>query len=111
VAGSTNADLLADAGLWNADREPDLILRTTDGRLWLRPGQADGTVGARTELAADMSGYDRLTGVGDWTRDGRPDLLGHHASSGRLHLLAGTDTGLAPRIVLPLAASAIHSLG
>ena len=111
VAGSTNADLLADAGLWNADREPDLILRTSDGRLWLRPGQADGTVGARTELAADMSGYDRLTGVGDWTRDGRPDLLGHHASSGRLHLLAGTDTGLAPRIVLPLAASAIHSLG
>jgi hypothetical protein len=111
VAGSTAADLVADAGLWNSDREPDLIVRSTDGRLWLRAGQADGTLATRTELAADMSGYDRLTGVGDWTGDGRPDLLAHHVRSGRLHLLAGEPTGLAPRVVLPLPASGVDSLG
>jgi hypothetical protein len=111
VAGATSADLLADAGLWNADQEPDLIVRTADGRLWLRPGQADGTVGARQELAADMSGYDRLTGVGDWTGDGRPDLLGHDSSSGRLHLIAGSPTALAPPLVLPLTATSLDNLG
>lgn len=106
-----DADLLADGGRWNGDEQPDVLTRTPNGKLWLWPGAADGTLGTRVRIALNLSRYDRLTGVGDWTGDGHPDLLAHDASTGRLHLLPGTPTGLGAPIVLPLAPSPVDSLG
>jgi hypothetical protein len=41
-----------------------------------------------------------LTGVGDLTGDGRPDLLARHTASGTLYLYPGKGVGFAPRISL-----------
>ncbi|MFI8277632.1 FG-GAP repeat domain-containing protein [Streptomyces sp. NPDC085929] len=73
------------------------LSRDSGGTLWLHPG--DGALvtkfGARIKVGTGWNGYDALVGAGDYSGDGRADLLARD-TSGRLFLFKGTGTATAP---------------
>ena len=87
------ADLLAGVGNLVGSRWPDLVARDkTTGRIWLHPGRLGGRFGAGTRLPIKPTDVRDLTGVGDVTDDGYPDLLAT-TPDGRLLVYAGKDGG------------------
>ncbi|MCY1137571.1 DUF1906 domain-containing protein [Actinoplanes sp. Pm04-4] len=95
--GWTGRTELANAGDFNRDGFPDLAARlTTDGRLYLWPGRKGGFTGARVPLNTAATDLRDLTGVGDFNRDGYPDLTAVQKSTGNLVFLAGAGTTLRP---------------
>nr|WSW66605.1 FG-GAP-like repeat-containing protein [Streptomyces sp. NBC_00995] len=76
-------------GDMNADRRPDLLVRDPIGRLWFLPG--DGT--GRLVGTGGWNSLNSLTRHGDFSRDGREDVIAREASTGRLWLYPGTGTG------------------
>jgi hypothetical protein len=81
------------AGDLTGDRRPDLLVldpRTGSTRMFR--GTARATF-VRTGVVTDrFAGLNRLTGVGDWNRDGKDDLVGR-GRRGRLWLFPGRDDG------------------
>ncbi|WP_433431504.1 hypothetical protein [Nonomuraea sp. CA-141351] len=68
----------------------DLIVRDTAGALWLYQGRPDGTLAARVQAgAAGWDSMNALAGFGDYTGDGKNDLLAK-TSTGLLYLYPGT---------------------
>ncbi|MET7857854.1 FG-GAP-like repeat-containing protein [Streptomyces sp. NPDC005318] len=76
-------------GDMNGDRKADVIVRDKVGRLWFTPGDATG----RLIGAGGWNGMNALTRHGDFSRDGREDLIAREASTGKLWLYPGTGTG------------------
>ncbi|MFD7440116.1 FG-GAP-like repeat-containing protein [Streptomyces sp. NPDC059909] len=76
-------------GDMNGDRKADVIARDKAGRLWFTPG--DGT--GRLIGTGGWNGMNALTRHGDFSRDGREDLIAGEASTGKLWLYPGTGTG------------------
>jgi hypothetical protein len=70
-----NADRIIKAGDWDLDGYGDLIVKT-DGVLTLYRGIGNGKFAAPTRLATGFDGVTKLAAVGDFTGDGRPDLMG-----------------------------------
>ncbi|MFC8290299.1 peptidase inhibitor family I36 protein [Streptomyces sp. NPDC057242] len=64
-------------GDMNNDRRSDVLVRDLVGRLWFLPGDGSG----------------RLIANGDWSGDGRPDLLATERDSGLLYHYPGTGRG------------------
>ena len=86
-------DLVTAVGFWNADKVRDLMVRRADdSRLYLLPGNPDGTLGTPVPLTGSFGGYDRVLGIGDHDGDGRPDLVAT-TGSGDLWLLPGKGDG------------------
>ncbi|MFF8374610.1 FG-GAP-like repeat-containing protein [Streptomyces sp. NPDC015661] len=79
VGGGWNVmNELVGAGDMNSDRKADLIARDTAGKLWLYPGNGRGWFSARTLIGTGgWNGHKELSGLGDVTGDGRPDLVAH----------------------------------
>ncbi|GAA3297403.1 FG-GAP-like repeat-containing protein [Streptomyces cinereospinus] len=73
----------------NGDRKADVVTRDEAGRLWFTPG--DGT--GRLIGAGGWNSMDALTRHGDFSRDGREDLLARERATGKLWLYPGTGTG------------------
>ncbi|MFE7946869.1 FG-GAP repeat domain-containing protein [Streptomyces sp. NPDC057426] len=73
----------------NADRRPDVLVRDEAGRLWFLPG--DGT--GRMVGSGGWNGMSALTRHGDFSGDGREDVIAREASTGKLWLYPGTGTG------------------
>jgi hypothetical protein len=95
--GWKNKSELAGAGDFNRDGVPDLAARLNDdGGLYLWTGRKGGFTGTRLKLGADVSGLRDLIGVGDFDRDGYPDLAAVHKTNGQLLLLPGTGRGVRP---------------
>ncbi|MGK5680547.1 glycoside hydrolase domain-containing protein [Actinoplanes sp. URMC 104] len=91
-AGKTE---LAGAGDFNRDGFPDLAARVTyDGGLYLWTGRKGGFTGKRLKLGATATGLRDLIGVGDFDRDGYPDLAAVQKSTGALVLLRGAGSGV-----------------
>jgi hypothetical protein len=85
---------IAGAGDLTGDGRPDVVARQlSNGTLYLYPGNGTGGFSARRTLATGWSGYDRVIGLGDVTANGVPDLLARQASTGRLYLFRGLDSG------------------
>lgn len=81
-------------GDWSGDGRPDLLARQSDGALLMYRGDGDGGfVTGRAEQIG--SGWQQFTGLlapGDWSGDGRPDVLARK-SDGALLMYRGNGAG------------------
>jgi hypothetical protein len=88
---------LTGVGDLDRDGRVDLLARqTSTGDLWLYPGAAGNGFGARTRIGTGWQGLRDLTGVGDFDRDGIPDLVAVKSSTGELFRYLGRRGGLQP---------------
>jgi len=87
-------------GDFNGDGTSDVIARTTDGLLYLYPGNGSGGWLPRRLIGRGWNQFSVIIGVGDLNGDGKSDLLGR-GSDGRLWMYPGTGTGgmWAPQVV------------
>jgi len=91
--GWGNKSELAGAGDFNRDGVPDLAARLNDdGGLYLWTGRKGGFTGTRLRLATSVTDLRDLVGIGDFDRDGYPDLMAVNKSNGGLMLLRGAGT-------------------
>ncbi|MCB8906298.1 MULTISPECIES: VCBS repeat-containing protein [unclassified Streptomyces] len=97
VGGGWNAfNLLAGPGDLNGDATGDLLARDRSGNLYLYPTTRTGTsFHARTLVSGGWQTYNWFFGAGDYTNDGRSDLLAR-TTTGTLYLFPGTGSRTAP---------------
>ncbi|WP_052510753.1 hypothetical protein [Crystallibacter crystallopoietes] len=84
---------LAGVGTFDAGTTNDMVARDSGGRLWLYPGDADGTFGARKLIG--NSGWNSMSGLngpGAFDAGTTNDLVASD-SSGRLWLYPGNGNG------------------
>ncbi len=80
----------------DGDGKGDLLARDRAGVLYLYPGDGTGyRVGGRIRIGAGWNAYDALVGAGDFTGDGRSDIVAR-TPGGALSLYAGTGVAGAP---------------
>ncbi|MFD9357197.1 FG-GAP repeat domain-containing protein [Streptomyces sp. NPDC060031] len=88
-------NLIVSVGNMGGTSGPDLVGRDEAGALWLYPGNPDGTLAARVRIGSGgWNAMTALAGRGDYTGDGKADLLARH-SDGNLYLYPGTGTAVA----------------
>ncbi|MBX9424752.1 MULTISPECIES: VCBS repeat-containing protein [Streptomyces] len=95
--GGWNAfNLLAGPGDLNMDGSGDLLARDRSGNLYLYPTTRTGsTFHARTLVSGGWQTYNWFFGAGDYTNDGRADLLAR-TTTGTLYLFPGTGVRAKP---------------
>ena len=98
VTAHTDADL-ASVGDLTGDGTADLagVDRAT-GKLWLYPGPKSAASGRSLIGNGGWNGMTELTGIGDLTGDGKPDLIAAQKSDGTLWLYPGGTKALGTRI-------------
>ncbi len=71
-------DVTFPAGDFNADGKTDLVARRpADGSLWLIPGNGTGGYGTAVKIGnSGWNAYQDLFSPGDFTGDGKPDVIG-----------------------------------
>ncbi|AJF65604.1 FG-GAP-like repeat-containing protein [Streptomyces vietnamensis] len=80
----------------SGDGKGDLLARDTSGNLYLYKGNGAGTaLSSRIKVGSGWGGYNKLVGAGDYTGDGRTDLLAR-TSGGDLYLYPGTGVEATP---------------
>ncbi|MEV4703027.1 glycoside hydrolase domain-containing protein [Actinoplanes sp. NPDC049316] len=86
-------------GDFNRDGYPDLLAaQTSNKNLYLYPGRTGATLGPRVQVGT--GGWDtmsELAGVGDFDRNGYPDMVARLTSSGVLYFYSGRSGGFAAR--------------
>jgi hypothetical protein len=89
-AGAGAADAVLPAGLWNGDDLRDVVA-VVDGRLQLWAGTDAGGLAAPVPLDSepDLGRFRRLSGAGDLSGDGHPDLLAV-TRTGTAYILPGS---------------------
>ncbi|GAA4110019.1 hypothetical protein GCM10022415_03480 [Knoellia locipacati] len=69
--------IMTSVGDVTGDRVPDLIAATSiDSELRVYPGDGKGSFLRPKVIGYRWNGIRSLVGIGDWNRDGRPDVLG-----------------------------------
>ncbi|MYX38223.1 MULTISPECIES: VCBS repeat-containing protein [unclassified Streptomyces] len=87
---------LVGPGDLSGDGKGDLLARDKSGVLYLYRGNGTGSAFAkRTKVGSGWGAYNKLLGAGDYTGDGRTDLLAR-TTGGTLYLYAGTGDASAP---------------
>ncbi|MFD0150136.1 FG-GAP repeat domain-containing protein [Streptomyces sp. NPDC055721] len=87
---------LVGPGDLSGDGKADLLARDTNGVLYLYRGNGAGTgFASRIRVGDGWSAYNRILGAGDYTGDGRADLLARDRS-GTLWLHKGTGSATKP---------------
>ncbi|MEU9854757.1 FG-GAP-like repeat-containing protein [Streptomyces sp. NPDC047974] len=79
----------AGFGDMNGDRRADVLVRDLVGRLWFLPGDGSG----RLVGTGGWNAFNAMVRHGDFSRDGREDVIVREASTGRLWLYPGTGSG------------------
>lgn len=93
VADTSQSDLVRAVGDWDGDGLPDVVSRVrATGELQLRAGDGRGGLGRPEVIGTGWGGVRAVVGTGDFTGDGRSDLL-VTPSSGRLTLYPGDGAG------------------
>jgi hypothetical protein len=79
------------------DGKPDLLVRRTNGSLWLYPGTGNpkAPFGKPVDLGGNWNWAVNLVACGDMTGDGKPDLLAR-SKAGNVWLYPGTGSAKAP---------------
>ncbi|NJP30440.1 glycoside hydrolase domain-containing protein [Micromonospora thermarum] len=94
-------DAVVRPGNFNRSGGEDVIARdSTNGNLWLYPGTGTGAFASRVWIGTGWNGLREITPIGDYNRDGYPDLLGVSAATGALYLYPGRGTSFGSRILL-----------
>ncbi|MEU3500627.1 FG-GAP-like repeat-containing protein [Streptomyces hundungensis] len=75
----------------NGDGKADLVAIDSSGKLYLYPGRGDGTIGDRITIGTGGWGGASISHRGDWTGDGREDLIA--LVGGELRVYPGQDGG------------------
>ncbi|MFE5797305.1 FG-GAP repeat domain-containing protein [Streptomyces sp. NPDC056503] len=92
-------NLLVSVGNMGGSPEPDLLARDAAGALWIYQGKPDGTLQARVQAGTGgWNGMDALVGRGDYTGDGRADLLAR-STTGTLYVYPGTGSATANAVL------------
>ncbi|MCT1477321.1 VCBS repeat-containing protein [Microbacterium sp. p3-SID336] len=81
-----------NAGDFDGDGRSDLILRSTDSRLWLYPTNGAGGWGTPREIGYGWGGFTSIFSPGDFDRNGTNDVIAR-AANGDLHLFRGDGRG------------------
>ncbi|MEU9989913.1 trypsin-like serine protease [Streptomyces sp. NPDC048045] len=74
------------------DYVPDILSVDSAGALWIYPGKGNGTFGSRVEVGTGWNQYNSVRGHGDFTGDGKADLIARKSGSDDLYLYKGTGT-------------------
>ncbi|MCK2026905.1 MULTISPECIES: FG-GAP repeat domain-containing protein [Microbacterium] len=85
-------DMAVNGGDFDGDGRADLIMRTTDARLWVYPTNGTGGWGTPRQIGVGWGGFNALFSPGDFDGDGTSDLLGRH-TNGNLYLFRGDGRG------------------
>jgi hypothetical protein len=87
-------DRIVAPGDFTGDGKPDLITRKPAGELYYYAGNGTGgwATGTKVEIGSGFQAFDRIMGPGDFTGDGKPDLI-TRKPAGELHYYAGNGTG------------------
>lgn len=92
-------NLLMSPGNMGGTATPDLLARDAAGVLWLYQGKADGTLAVKVQAGSGgWNGMDALAGYGDYTGDGKADLLAR-SPAGTLYLYPGTGNAVADNVL------------
>ncbi|GGU93158.1 ATP/GTP-binding protein [Streptomyces litmocidini] len=86
---ASTAPKAAGFGDLNADKKSDVVVRDTAGRLWFLPGDGSGKLIG----SGGWNAMNALARHGDFTGDGREDVIAREKSTGKLWLYPGTGTG------------------
>ncbi|MFF8607161.1 FG-GAP-like repeat-containing protein [Streptomyces sp. NPDC015346] len=86
---AATAPKLSGFGDMNADRRSDILVRDVIGRLWFLPGDDSG----RLVGSGGWNAFNTLVRHGDYSRDGREDVIARETATGKLWLYPGTGTG------------------
>ena len=97
VFNGSYAQLTAFAGThahdFTGDGNPDVMARTAAGPVYLYRGNGAGGFQSGSDVVAqNWSGFNAVWGVGDFTGDGNPDVMGRTAA-GPVYLYRGNGTG------------------
>ena len=101
-SGWSSMDAVLAVGDWDGDGPADLMARSAaGGQLHLYPGSGGRRFGPGVTASPPGVAADTALLVGDWSGDGRPDVLGRAAVGGALYLWTGLGDGsfTAPRAV------------
>ncbi|MEU9951779.1 VCBS repeat-containing protein [Streptomyces sp. NPDC047939] len=83
-------DVTVGPGDLTGDGKADLLTRDTGGYLYIHPGNGTGSgFGARIRVGGGWNAYNVIIGAGDFTGDGRADVLARD-SAGVLKMYRGT---------------------
>ena len=94
-------DLVAIAGDWDGNGTVDVVARkVSTGQLMLYPGNGFGGFKPVRVIGSGWGVFDALVAPGDWSGDGRPDLIGR-TGDGLLRLYPGNGRGGfgSPRVI------------
>ncbi|WP_128434779.1 trypsin-like serine protease [Streptomyces cyaneus] len=72
------------------DYLPDLLSVDSGGALWIYPGKGTGSFATPVKVGTGWNQYNSLRGHGDFTGDGKTDLIARASSTGYLYLYKGT---------------------
>ncbi|MGW2704222.1 trypsin-like serine protease [Streptomyces sp. NPDC001340] len=89
-SGWTTRTRIIAPGDLTGDYLPDVLSVDSGGTLWLYPGKGNGTFGSRVSVGTGWNQYNMVRGHGDFTGDGKADLLARQSSTGDLYLYKGT---------------------
>ncbi|MEW2160456.1 trypsin-like serine protease [Streptomyces sp. NPDC007189] len=89
-SGWTTRTRIIAPGDVTGDYLPDVLSVDSGGTMWIYPGKGNGTFGTRYSVRTGWNQYNSVRGHGDFTGDGRADLLARQSSTGDLYLYKGT---------------------
>ncbi|MGW3496121.1 trypsin-like serine protease [Streptomyces sp. NPDC001020] len=72
------------------DALPDLLSVDSAGVLWIYPGKGNGSFATRVKVGSGWNTYNMVRGHGDFTGDGKADLIARSKKGGYLYLYRGT---------------------
>jgi secreted trypsin-like serine protease len=74
------------------DYLPDLLSVDSAGVMWIYPGKGNGTFAPRVKVGSGWNQYNSVRGKGDFTGDGKTDLIARSKTGGYVYLYKGTGT-------------------